>query len=61
VAWIFLRQGTEEYINRLTLMINGVRWLQAQAPIGDRQDRAGWQDVDFVLLDRLMIAGDYDL
>ena len=51
------RKGTEEYVDRLTLMINGVRWLQAQAPIGDRQDRAGWQDVDFVLFDRLMISG----
>ena len=54
------RQGTEEYVDRLTLMINGVRWLQAQAPISDRQDRAGWQDVDFVLFDQLIIMGDFD-
>ena len=55
------RQGTEEYIDRLTLMIDGVCWLQAQAPIGDGQDRAGRQDVDFVLFDRLIVMSDIDL
>ena len=54
------RQGTEEYVDRFTLMINGVRRLQAQAPINDRQDRAGWQDVDFVPFDQLVIVGDFD-